>query len=36
MKLFCVSKLDVSMLVDVSGDHALLVKAQSMVEGGER
>ena len=29
------SKLDDSMLVDVAGDHALLVKALYVVENGE-
>ena len=34
--LFCVLRLDDSMLVDVSGDHALTVKALSVVENEER
>ena len=34
--LFCVLRLDDSMLVDVSGDHTLHVKALSVVENGER
>ena len=35
-KLFGVLRLDDSMLVDVSGDHALTVKALSVVENEER